>query len=109
MTKATSGAFEAKDLRDSCIDGRERVTVSWIRIPGYAPWGKSCLLTGGRKMECMFEDWRVSRYDFEDSGGDPSEGMMQVMWKLGWCETSLLVNSIIGTRWLKPGLETTAM
>jgi hypothetical protein len=51
----------------------------------------------------------VWRYDFDESGGDPSEGIMQVTWKFGWFLTNLLVNSSIGTKWLNPGLGITAM
>jgi hypothetical protein len=34
---------------------------------------------------------------------------MQVTWKFGWFVTNLLVNSSIGTKWLKPGLGIIAM
>lgn len=51
---------------------------------------------------------RVWTYALEEVGDDPTEGMKQVMWNSGWRWRRRLENSRIGTRWVKPGLGTTA-
>lgn len=78
--------------------GRERVTVSEIRISIGVPSGRSSTSTGGRCMHFMFVGSDSSR-DFWAVAGEYllSEGITKVMKRLWW-RTSRVANSASGMR-----------
>lgn len=76
VKRATSLEVELKEFKASRMNGRERVTASCKRDAMGVSCGRSSIR--GSKVACIVEG-RVLRMASEDSEGDPSVGMRNVM------------------------------
>lgn len=108
QTRATRWVREEREVRACWREGRECLTVSFICVARWMLGGRSWRLTWGRMMESMLGG-RVFRISLVEGVGGPSVGMRIVTWKLGCSRTSLLENSTIGIKWLRPGQGIMAM